>query len=93
MIARMVSPPEGLTRELQRVFGAVPAVVFMAFSDPGELAKWWGPKGFVIPSLDFQPRLGYRYRIEMQPPDGDAFSWIGEFRVLDPPARLAYTFV
>jgi uncharacterized protein YndB with AHSA1/START domain len=28
----------------------------------------------------------------MQPPDGDAFELTGEFRAVDPPARLAYTF-
>ena len=29
----------------------------------------------------------------MQPPEGDRFYLAGEFRELDPPARLAYTFV
>ena len=28
----------------------------------------------------------------MQPPEGDAFYLTGEFRVVDSPARLAYTF-
>jgi uncharacterized protein YndB with AHSA1/START domain len=29
----------------------------------------------------------------MQPPDGDSFHLTGEFREVDPPTRLAYTFV
>ncbi len=29
----------------------------------------------------------------MQPPEGELFHLSGEFRELDPPARLAYTFV
>jgi uncharacterized protein YndB with AHSA1/START domain len=29
----------------------------------------------------------------MQPPDGDAFYLRGEFREVDPPGRLAYTFI
>jgi uncharacterized protein YndB with AHSA1/START domain len=29
----------------------------------------------------------------MQPPEGDLFHLTGEFREVDPPARLAYTFV
>ncbi len=29
----------------------------------------------------------------MQPPEGDRFHLTGEFREVDPPARLAYTFV
>jgi len=38
-------------------------------------------------------RVGGRYRIAMQPPEGDLFHLTGEFREVDPPARLAYTFV
>jgi uncharacterized protein YndB with AHSA1/START domain len=81
-----------LTLEMTRVLPAAPSVVFAAFSDALELAKWWGPKGFTTPSLEFEPRVGERYRIEMQPPEGDHFYLSGEFREVDPPARLAYTF-
>ncbi len=69
------------------------AVVFAALTQPDELARWWGPNGFTIPSVDFTARVGDRYRIEMQPPDGDAFHLSGEFREVEPPSRLAYTFV
>ena len=89
----MAARSDELTLEMKRVLAAVPSVVFSAFSDPGELAKWWGPEGFTTPSLEFQPRVGESYRIEMQPPEGDAFYLTGEFREVDPPARLAYTFV
>jgi uncharacterized protein YndB with AHSA1/START domain len=57
------------------------------------VAKWWGPEGFTIPSLEFEPRVGESYRIEMQPPEGDRFYLTGEFREVDPPVSLAYTFV
>src|SRR5215218_459543 len=82
-----------LTLEAKRVLPAAPAVVFRAFSAPNELAKWWGPEGFTAPSLEFDPRVVDTYRIEMQPPEGDPFSLIGEFREVETPARLAYTFV
>ena len=83
----------GLTLELKRVLPATRSVVFRAFSDPTQLAKWWGPAGFTTPSLGFHPRVGRRYRIEMQPPEGDRFHLAGEFREVDPPSRLAFTFV
>ena len=51
-----------------------------------------GSGGFVTPSLDFDPRVGASYRIEMQPPEGDPFQLTGAFREVDPPAHLAYTF-
>ncbi|HET9737508.1 MAG TPA: SRPBCC domain-containing protein [Solirubrobacteraceae bacterium] len=81
-----------LTLEIKRIVPAAPPVVFGAFSTPEELAQWWGPHGFTAPSLDFNPSVGDRYRIEMQPPDGDPFYLTGEFREVDPPGRLAYTF-
>jgi uncharacterized protein YndB with AHSA1/START domain len=82
-----------LALEMKRVLPAAPSVAFRAFSDPGQLAGWWGPAGFSVPSLEFNPRAGASYRIEMQPPEGDPFSLTGEFREVDPPVRLAYTFV
>jgi uncharacterized protein YndB with AHSA1/START domain len=82
-----------LTLEMKRVLPVAPSVVFRAFSDPTELGKWWGPEGFTIPSVDFDPRVGGTYRIEMEPPGGDPFHLVGEFREVDPPARLAFTFV
>lgn len=88
--------PEGsdeLTLELKRALPVAPSVVFAAFTDPNELAKFWGPAGFTTPSLDFDARLGESYRIEMQPPEGDPFYLTGEFREVDPLARLVFTFI
>ena len=83
---------DGLMLEMNRALPAAPVLVFELFTDPNELASWWGPEGFSTPSLGFDPRVGESYRIEMQPPEGDAFYLTGEFRVVDPPTRLAYTF-
>jgi uncharacterized protein YndB with AHSA1/START domain len=66
--------------------------VFRANTEPDELAKWWGPKGFTAPGVEVDPRVGGSYRIAMQPPEGNLFHLSGEFREVDPPTRLAYTF-
>jgi uncharacterized protein YndB with AHSA1/START domain len=81
------------TLEIKRVLPAARADVFAAFSTADELARWWGPEGFSVASLEFSPRVGEAYRIEMQPPEGDPFYLTGEFREVDPPARLVFTFV
>jgi uncharacterized protein YndB with AHSA1/START domain len=81
-----------LTLELDRTLPAARSRVFEALSDRDQLASWWGPEGFTIPSLRFEPRTGEGYRIEMQPPEGDAFFLAGEFRAVEPPERLAFTF-
>ena len=81
-----------LTLHLERVLPAPRALVFRMHSDPELFAQWWGPKGFSAPSVELDVRVGGRYRIAMQPPEGDRFYLSGEFREVDPPARLAYTF-
>ena len=48
---------------------------------------------FTVPSVTLEARVGVAYRIQMQPPEGDAFILMGEFREVEPPARLAYTFM
>ena len=82
-----------LVLEMQRVLPAERRVVFAAFTEPDQLAQWWGPEGFTIPSVEFQPHTGAAYRIEMQPPEGESFFLTGQIRDSDPPNRLAYTFV
>jgi uncharacterized protein YndB with AHSA1/START domain len=77
---------------MKRVLPAPRPLVFTACTEPDELAKWWGPEGFTAPSVALDLRVGGSYRIAMQPPDGDLFFLAGEFREVDPPAQLAYTF-
>lgn len=81
-----------LLLRLDRTFRAPRPVVYRALTDPGELAKWWGPRGFTAPSIELDLRVGGGYRIAMQPPDGDVFHLSGTFREVDLPARLAYSF-
>jgi uncharacterized protein YndB with AHSA1/START domain len=88
----MTAQPSGLTLEMTRVLRAPRPIVFRALTDPDELAKWWGPHGFTTPSAEVDLRVGGRYRFAMQPPEGDLFYLTGEFREVDPPARLVYTF-
>jgi uncharacterized protein YndB with AHSA1/START domain len=88
----VVTADGGLVLRLKRILPAPRAAAYRALSDPGELAKWWGPRGFTAPSVEFDPRVGGSYRIAMQPPDSDLFHLAGEFREVDPPARLTYTF-
>jgi uncharacterized protein YndB with AHSA1/START domain len=77
---------------LERVLAAPPARVFAMNIEPELLQHWWGPEGFSAPSVEVDARVGGRYRIVMQPPDGDAFAVSGEFRVVEAGSRLAYTF-
>jgi uncharacterized protein YndB with AHSA1/START domain len=91
-ILRRMSDASSLTLHLERVLYAPRDRVFAAFVEPAQLGKWWGPAGFTARSVEFDAREGGRYRIKMQPPDGDAFYLRGQYSEVDPPQRLVHTF-
>jgi uncharacterized protein YndB with AHSA1/START domain len=81
-----------LALHLERRLPAPRSRVFEACTQPEPLARWWGPRDFTSPSLDLDVRVGGRYRIAMQPPEGELFHLTGEYLEIDPPSRLSYTF-
>ncbi len=82
-----------LTLELAREVPAPREAVWRALIEPDELTRWWGPSGFTTPSIELDLRVGGGYRIAMQPPEGEPFHLSGAFTEVEPPARLAYTFI
>jgi uncharacterized protein YndB with AHSA1/START domain len=76
---------------ITRVFDAPRALVFKAWTDPAQLAQWWGPKGFTNPVCEFDARVGGHLRIHMRAPDGTIYPMKGEIREMTPPERLAFT--
>ena len=91
MIAEMAEAEQRL--HLEKTLAVPPERVFAAFVDAERLRRWWGPAGFTVASLRFDPVEGTDYRIAMKPPEGDVFHIRGTFRAVEEPRRLAYTFV
>jgi uncharacterized protein YndB with AHSA1/START domain len=81
-----------LILEQAREIDAPPEQVFRMLTQPEELVKWWGPRGFTTQGLEIDLRVGGRLRFTMQPPDGEAFHLSGEFVEIQPPFRLRFTF-
>lgn len=52
---------------ISRYFEAPPALVYQAFTDPGQLAQWFGPLVFHVPedSVDVDVRPGGHWRMTM----------------------------
>jgi len=65
-----------------------PDRVFEAFSDPTQLARWWGPDGFTntFHVFDFLP--GGSWKFTMHGPTGSDFPNESEFMEIDAPSRL-----
>ena len=77
---------------LERVLRAPRERVFAACVEPEKVSQWWGPHGFTVTDVEIAVREGGRYRLTMQPPAGSPFHVAGEFRDIDRPRRLVYTF-
>jgi uncharacterized protein YndB with AHSA1/START domain len=88
----MNEQPNGLVLKLKHVVDSPRQRIFKLLTEPAELAKWWGPHGFTTPEVELDLSVGGRYRLTMQPPEGEAFHLSGEFIEIDPPTRLVYTF-
>ena len=76
----------------ERVFAAPPERVFHAWTDPQVLARWWGPKGCVIPEISIDLREGGEWMTLMREPDGGEHRVSGVYREIVPPRRLVFTW-
>src|SRR6266568_1315682 len=73
---------------IERIFDAPPNLVFKAWTDPKQVAQWWGPKGFTNPVCEMDARPGGAFVIHMRAPDGTVYPTKGVFREIIEPERL-----
>ena len=77
---------------ITRVFAAPRQLVFDVWTRPEHLVRWWGPRGFTMPSYRIDVRPGGAYRFCMRSPDG-ADHWLqGVYREIVEPERLMFTY-
>src|ERR1700744_115540 len=76
---------------ITRLVDATRSLVFKAWTNPGMLAQWWGPKGFTAPVCDFDARRGGQFRIHMRAPDGAIYPMRGEIREFIPTEKISFT--
>jgi uncharacterized protein YndB with AHSA1/START domain len=75
---------------LVRVLDAPRHLVWKAWTDPEQLAQWWGPKGFTNPVCEIDVRRGGKIRIDMHGPAGEVYPTTGIFHEIDPPSRIVF---
>jgi uncharacterized protein YndB with AHSA1/START domain len=84
---------ENVTLEIKRLIKAPRERVFEAWTDPGQLKKWFGPdEKFLVPQAKVDLRAGGKYRIQMKNPDGEFHTAAGMYREVKPPERLVFTW-
>ena len=75
---------------ITRTINAPREKVFKAWTDPVQLANWWGPKGFSSTIHEADARPGGKIYIDMKAPDGTVYPMDGEFYEINPPERLVF---
>jgi len=77
---------------ITRLIDAPRPLVFKAWTDPEQIARWWGPKGFVTVDHDMDIRPGGSYRFTMRSPEGTDHRKRGVYREIVEPERIVFTF-
>lgn len=65
-----MEPIENRSDLRSKLLSAAPSEVFAAMSDPGRIARWWGPAGFTSTIHEFEFHPGGRWPLTMHGPDG-----------------------
>lgn len=73
-----------------REFDAARDRVFEAWTNPDQLAKWWGPNGFTNTFHEFDMRPGGAWRFVMHGPDGKDYSNHSQFVEIAPLERIVF---
>ena len=85
-------PPDEPLIAMARTFDAPRALVWKAMTDPGHLARWWGPRKYTNKVTAYDLRPGGKWRIEQSDAEGRTFAFHGEFREVVPRERIVQTF-
>lgn len=75
---------------ISRVFDAPVAAVWDAWTDPEQVAKWWGPRGFTITTHSKDVRPGGHWNYTMHGPDGTDWPNTTTYHEVEKHAKLVY---
>jgi len=76
---------------IEREFGAPRERVWMAWTTPDLVMRWWGPKGYTAPVARISLRVGGSFLICMRSPDGKDIWGTGFYREIVPYERIVST--
>lgn len=75
---------------LTRVYDAPVRAVWEAWTQPEQVAKWWGPRGFTLTTHSRDLRAGGHWRYTMHGPDGVDYPNLAKYHVVEPQQKLVY---
>lgn len=90
----MSAADDGAVLRIERAFNAPAGKVFEAWTSAEVLRRWWHAEhAWETPIAEVDVRVGGAIRLVMRnPADGTEYAGRGEYTLLDPPRRLAFTW-
>jgi uncharacterized protein YndB with AHSA1/START domain len=76
---------------ITHVFEAPRDLVWRAWTEADQLARWFMPHGFTIPVCEVDLREGGAFHMTVRGPDGSEHASGGVFKEIVPPERLVFT--
>jgi uncharacterized protein YndB with AHSA1/START domain len=73
-----------------RIIAAPPELVFAAWTEPAQLARWWGPKGFTNTFHAFDLKPEGIWEFTMHGPNAMDFHNTCVFKRIEPPGYLEF---
>ena len=89
----MTTYADGLDFVATRVFAAPRTLVFGAFSECRNLARWWGPEDWTLPVCEMDFRTGGSWFYCMSGPDAQLSCGRSTYREIVSPERIVYVDV
>jgi uncharacterized protein YndB with AHSA1/START domain len=77
---------------MERTFAASPERVFEAYSDPAQVAQWWGLRDSTTTVEANDVRPGGAWRFVQRDAAGNAYEFYGEYLEVVPNEKIVYTF-
>ncbi len=89
--AYLVGMDETSKLTIVREFNAPRELVFKAWTEPGHLAHWWGPKGMQLSIIKFELKPGGHFHYSMEVPDGNKMWGRFVYREISAPEKIIFT--
>jgi uncharacterized protein YndB with AHSA1/START domain len=86
----MPAKPESNEIRITRVYDAPVRAVWDAWTDPKQVAQWWGPRGFTLTTHSKDLRAGGSWRYTMHGPDGVDYPNTTHYFEVEECSKLVY---
>lgn len=86
----MAAKSKSNTIDITRIYDAPVKLVWDAWTDPKQVAKWWGPRGFTITTHSKDLKPGGHWNYTMHGPDGVDYPNKTKYFEVEPMKKLVY---